>query len=157
MDQEIILDTLDATADFAAHLAGILRGGDILALYGDLGAGKTALARLLIQALTNPNMIVPSPTFTLVQEYDSCHQDIKVIRHYDLYRLADESELVELGWDDVGGRDTLTLIEWPERAGGALARHDRILSLFLHHDDGDYPDRRRLRLCGGPEWTIRYQ
>jgi len=97
MDQEIILDTLDATADFAVHLAGILRGGDVLALYGDLGAGKTALARLLIQALTNPNMIVPSPTFTLVQEYDSCHQDIKVIRHYDLYRLADESELVELG------------------------------------------------------------
>ena len=150
---QLILPDLAATARLAAQLARLVRGGDVLALAGDLGAGKTALARLLIQALTSPDMIVPSPTFTLVQEYAVDHPDIQIIYHYDLYRLDDSSALVEIGWDDVGGRHTLTLVEWPERAENRLDQG--ALWLFLHQTAGDDPDRRSLRLQGGADWVNR--
>lgn len=101
-----------ATNVCAAEIAGRLKTGDIILLGGDLGAGKTSFARALIRTLTGkPDLNVPSPTFTLVQIYDT---PIAPVWHFDLYRLKDPEEIYELGWDDAlaGG---LLLIEWPDK------------------------------------------
>lgn len=88
--------------------------GDILLFEGELGTGKTALIREMIRTLTgNPEEIVPSPTFTLVQNYESDRMDI---RHFDLYRLTDESEIFELGWEEALS-GPVVFVEWPERLG----------------------------------------
>ncbi len=101
-----------ATARLGALLADNLRPGDIVLLNGELGAGKTALARATIRALTgDPALDVPSPSFALVQPYEAGQQ---AILHADLYRLADAREIDELGiLDDT---DAIVLVEWPERA-----------------------------------------
>ena len=107
-----------ATTAFAAAIAPLLRPGDLVALSGDLGAGKTTFARALIRALAgNPVLEVPSPTFTLVQTYGEARIPVS---HFDLYRLADGSELDELGLDDALASG-IALVEWPERAAGRLA------------------------------------
>jgi len=102
-----------ATGELARRLAPLLKTGDTIALRGDLGAGKTAFARALIRALAGGDEDVPSPTFTLVQGYDS---PIGRIYHFDLYRVASPDELIEIGWDEALA-DGLVLVEWPERAG----------------------------------------
>jgi len=105
------------TARLAARVAAVLRPGDVVALAGDLGAGKTAFARAAIRARAgDPDLEVPSPTFTLLQPYDLPGLPIA---HLDLYRLADPSELDELGFDEavIAGA---ALVEWPERAGRRL-------------------------------------
>jgi len=107
-----------ATAALAAKLAGAIRCPAFIALRGDLGAGKTAFARAFIRALpgTAADEDVPSPTFTLVQTYDSAKGEVW---HFDLYRIEHPSELVELGWDDAID-EGICLVEWPENAGAAL-------------------------------------
>ena len=110
----------------AQRLSLIARAGDTIALRGDLGAGKTSFARFLIEALQGQGARdgdgeIPSPTFALLQEYDTARMPIA---HFDLYRLRDASELEEIGFDDATSR-ALVLVEWPERAGEALPA-DRI-------------------------------
>lgn len=105
-----------ATADLGARLARVLQAGDAVCLFGDLGAGKSTLARGLIRALTRPDEEVPSPTFTLVQTYDG---PSFTIAHFDLYRLASAAEAYEIGVDEVLD-DGCALIEWPERLDGDL-------------------------------------
>ena len=105
-----------ATAVLARRLAPWLKVGDVVALHGDLGAGKTAFARALIRTLVGAEEEVPSPTFTLVQTYDS---PIGSIFHFDLYRIESPDELTEIGWDEALA-DGLTLVEWPGRAGSLL-------------------------------------
>jgi tRNA threonylcarbamoyladenosine biosynthesis protein TsaE len=113
------LPDLAATAGLARALAPCLRAGDLVALWGDLGAGKTELARALIRAATgSPDEEVPSPTFTLVQTYDTA---ITPIHHFDLYRLRRPEELIELGWDDALA-EGIVLVEWPDRAGDRLPK-----------------------------------
>lgn len=112
--QSIISRSEDDTAAFAASLVTTLRPGDVVLLRGDLGAGKSFLARALIRLLSgNPDLAVPSPTFTLVQSYPTQHGDIW---HFDLYRLTDPDQIFELGWEDArtGG---ILLIEWPDKLG----------------------------------------
>ncbi|MGN6549140.1 MAG: tRNA (adenosine(37)-N6)-threonylcarbamoyltransferase complex ATPase subunit type 1 TsaE [Pararhizobium sp.] len=114
----IVIDLPDeaATARFGEDLALALKPGDCLALSGDLGAGKSTLARALIRAMADdPGLEVPSPTFTLVQGYELRFP----VAHFDLYRIADPSELDELGLDEAlqGG---VVLVEWPENAADAL-------------------------------------
>jgi tRNA threonylcarbamoyl adenosine modification protein YjeE len=108
-----------ATRAFGEELALTVRPGDCLALYGDLGAGKSALSRALIRAMANDDELeVPSPTFTLVQSYE-----LRIpVSHFDLYRLGDESELNELGLDEALEKG-VALIEWPDRAGSLLPKH----------------------------------
>ena len=97
----------------------------IILLQGDLGVGKTTLARALIRRLTgNPAEEVPSPTFTLLQDYAAPANGGHIpIRHYDLYRLKSPDEVYELGWEETlenGAKGGLSLVEWPERLGSLL-------------------------------------
>ncbi|HYD18208.1 MAG TPA: tRNA (adenosine(37)-N6)-threonylcarbamoyltransferase complex ATPase subunit type 1 TsaE [Patescibacteria group bacterium] len=105
----------------AVRIAQLLKIGDVLTLQGDLGAGKTVFARALVNALAPAPEEVPSPTFTLVQVYD--HQT-PAIWHFDLYRLEDQTEILELGWDEAR-RGGVAVVEWPERLGSLLPK-DRL-------------------------------
>lgn len=120
-----------ATIRFGEDLARAVRPGDLIALSGDLGAGKSTFARALIRAVADDAVLeVPSPTFTLVQSYA-----LRIpIAHFDLYRIADAAELDELGLDEALG-DGVCLVEWPERAEELLPT-DRITLRFLHEGDG---------------------
>ena len=103
-----------ATQAFGAALAIALRSGDVITLSGPLGAGKTTLARALLQALGEEGE-VPSPSFALVQPYD----DLPLPTwHADLYRIDGASDLPELGLDEILDHGVL-IVEWPERAPGA--------------------------------------
>lgn len=136
------------TAAIAAAVAGVSTAGDVIALSGVLGSGKTVFARGFIRALTGPDEEVPSPTFTLVQIYPS---DAGPIHHFDLYRLEDAEEVWELGIEDAFA-DGISLIEWPERLGTLLPAAR--LEIVIAAEDGD-PELRRLRLRGGPSWADR--
>ncbi len=128
-----------ATTAFARRLAPALGPGDVLALRGDLGAGKTAFARALIRALVGDDEAeVPSPTFTLVQTYDT---DAAPVWHFDLYRLSGPDEVQELGWDEVG--QGIALVEWPDRLGPLLPRDRLELTMAF-----EGPDARRAELAG---------
>lgn len=126
-----------------------MRRGDLVALEGELGSGKTELARALIRALAGAPIEVPSPTFTLVQRYEL--PDLTVT-HADLYRIHDPAELDELGLEEALGEGAL-LVEWPERAGTRLPP-DR-LTVRLHAIDPRAPERRRAELEAGPSWQER--
>lgn len=104
------------TVRLGQDLAAAARIGDVFALQGDLGAGKTALARAFLRALhDDPELEVPSPTFTLVQDYPGRLS----VSHFDLYRLGGADELDELGFSEAASRGAV-LVEWPERAEGFL-------------------------------------
>ena len=112
----------DDTIKAAQDLASDLKPGDVLFLHGNLGAGKSVFARALIRALAgDKNLEVPSPTFTLVQTYDT---PTGPVHHYDLYRLTQTDEIYELGWED-SLSPAITIVEWPERLG-TLAPHRRL-------------------------------
>lgn len=144
-----------ATVALAGRLAAMARVGDVLALEGDLGTGKTTFARAFIQALAEGPEEVPSPTFTLVQAYETPRG---TVHHFDLYRLSGgggdgggKDETAELGFDDAFA-DGISLIEWPDRLGSRLP--DRCLTLGLAFAAGD-PGARRVRLDGGGDWPER--
>ena len=102
------------TGDLAAQIAARTKVGDVILLQGDLGAGKTVFARAFIRALCDdPALDVPSPTFTLLQTYDTPRGPVW---HFDLYRLKDPEEIFELGWEDALA-EGIVLVEWPERLG----------------------------------------
>ncbi len=102
-----------ATQALAEQLAARARPGDALLLAGPLGVGKTSFCRAFIRALSaNPAQEVPSPTFTLLQTYESAGGSIW---HYDLWRLENYLAMEELGWDEAGQH--IVLVEWPDRLG----------------------------------------
>lgn len=138
------------TESLAGRLAAILRGGDVVFLHGDLGAGKTTLARALIRALCDtPGMDVPSPTFTLVQTYDA---DAGTIWHFDLYRMTTPDDVWELGWEDAMDHG-IVLVEWPERLGNRLAPPSH-LAIGLAQDTAR-PEARRITLTPHGSWKDR--
>ncbi len=109
----IELPSLAATEALAAALAGVARAGDAILLEGGLGVGKTAFARAFLRAATGDRaLVVPSPTYTLVQSYAT---SIGVVHHFDLWRLEGPGGLAELGWDEAC--DGIVLLEWPDRLG----------------------------------------
>lgn len=110
--QEFILKDVNQMRTWAAEFAKKLSAPVVVALHGDLGMGKSEIARTVIQTLRGADTVVPSPTFTIVQNYDG-------ISHFDLYRLTDASELVEVGLQHAMEND-ITLIEWPEIASDIL-------------------------------------
>lgn len=138
-----------ATIALGRQLALKLKPGDVVALSGELGTGKTTLARSLIQHLMQAEFPVPSPTFTLVQHYNAPNQC--VIAHYDWYRLRVPDEVLELGFEE--DCDTaITLVEWPERAARFLPA--RALHIKLTHDIGT---GRSALLHGSASWAARLQ
>jgi tRNA threonylcarbamoyl adenosine modification protein YjeE len=136
----IVLTLADeaATIRLGEDLALALKPGDCLALSGDLGAGKSTLARAFLRAMADDlDLEVPSPTFTLVQPYD-----LRIpVAHFDLYRLRDAAELEELGFDEALA-EGVCLVEWPEMADAALPG-DRIRLQLVHDGDG-----RRAEIAG---------
>ncbi len=109
-----------ATEQLGAALAARLKRGDVVALKGDLGAGKTTLARAIIRAAAgDPGLIVPSPTFTLVETYATPNG---TYWHFDLYRLEMPEQVFELGWEEALA-EGIVLLEWPERLGALLPEH----------------------------------
>ena len=127
----VLLPDLAATQVLAERLALLARSGDCILLDGPLGAGKTALARAFLRAAAgDPAMEVPSPSFTLVQIYDT---RIGPVFHYDLWRLDGPDSLEELDWEDA--LDAVVLVEWPDRLGGL--RPDHALMITLRLGDGE--------------------
>ncbi|MFC2970007.1 tRNA (adenosine(37)-N6)-threonylcarbamoyltransferase complex ATPase subunit type 1 TsaE [Acidimangrovimonas pyrenivorans] len=141
----LILRSPEETAALARWLAPRLRPGDVLLLDGPIGAGKTHFARALIQALLATPEDVPSPTFTLVQSYESA--DGNAIWHADLYRLTDPEEVIELGLDEAF-ETAICLVEWPDRLG-ALAPAGALRIGFAAGPDDD---ARELSFAGEGPW-----
>jgi tRNA threonylcarbamoyl adenosine modification protein YjeE len=136
-----------ATIRLGEDIAAALRPGDVIALQGDLGAGKTTLARGVIRALaTDPGLEVPSPTFTLVQSYETRIP----LQHFDLYRLSSPDELDELGLDEAAATGAV-LIEWPEKAGDRLPGDLATLRL------ADHGEGRTARFEGPQEFLSRIE
>ena len=126
MEIELTLPDPGATRELGRRLAAMIRPGDVIALRGVLGAGKTELARALLRARAGAEIEVPSPSYTLIQDYRFA--DL-VIRHVDPYRIAEVAELTELGLDAPAAGEAW-LIEWPEHAEAALPT-DRLDLEFL--------------------------
>ena len=114
----------DQTSQIAEKIAQIAKKGDVFALHGNLGVGKSVFARAFIKKLTHAKE-VPSPTFTLVQEYEASNFSIF---HFDLYRLKSPDEVFEIGFEEAvyGG---VSLIEWPEKAGSWMPKD--IFNVFI--------------------------
>ncbi|NDE91610.1 MAG: tRNA (adenosine(37)-N6)-threonylcarbamoyltransferase complex ATPase subunit type 1 TsaE [Alphaproteobacteria bacterium] len=131
---------------FAVHLAKLLKPSDCLCFHGNLGAGKTTFIRAMIQHLVQVET-VPSPTFTLVQTYDSL---IGQLWHFDLYRIKQPEELYELGFEEAlaGG---ILFIEWPDHAKGLLP----VNQLQLHLDHAPKEEKRVIKITGDAVWANR--
>jgi tRNA threonylcarbamoyladenosine biosynthesis protein TsaE len=108
-----ISNSENETREFGRELAGQLVNGDLLVLTGPLGAGKTCLIKGIAVGLGVPEEDTKSPSFTLVNEY--CGR--MPLYHFDLYRMKDESELYQIGWDEYLMRDGIVVVEWGEKAG----------------------------------------
>lgn len=138
----ITLPDAAATEALGARLAARLAVGDVLLLFGDLGAGKTTLARGLVGAWTGEGDETPSPTYTLVQTYDGQKGSGRgELWHFDLYRLESPDDAAELGLEEALATGVV-VIEWPERLG-AFAPPDRV-ELHLAMDG----DGRRAEIMG---------
>ena len=144
----IVIDLPDeaATASLAARIAGLARPGDVIALKGELGAGKTSFARAFIRARGGGES-VPSPTFTLVQMYEL---DAATIWHFDCYRLRHPDEAWELAIEDAFA-EGISLIEWPERLGHLLPRRRLQIALSA----GPTPAAREATIDPGTDWAAR--
>jgi tRNA threonylcarbamoyladenosine biosynthesis protein TsaE len=158
MMQSVVLQDERATQALAARLAAIARVPDVILLSGDLGAGKTAFARAFIRAWSaDPDTEVPSPTFTLVQPYETARGSVW---HFDLYRLGDPDELWELGIEQAFA-EAICLIEWPDRLGSWVPANRLEIALDLcdqnTSDQGDTgPDTARVaQLTAYGDWRDR--
>lgn len=139
------LPDLAAMDAFGARIAARLRPGDVVALTGGLGAGKTTLARAIIAALGHEGE-VPSPTFTIIESYD--HLSPPLV-HADFYRLDSPEEAREIGLDDYR-EGAVLLAEWPDKAGG-FAHEPACLSIRL-----EIAEEGRIAIVdSGPDWLGR--
>ena len=142
MPTALTLPNQAATEALAASLASQVRPGDVILLEGPLGDGKTTFARAFLRAITNaPTLDVPSPTFTLVQTYDTPKGPVF---HYDLWRIDGPGALAELDWDTA--LDAITLVEWPDRLRDQ--RPQDALTITFTLADGD---SRLATITGWPE------
>jgi tRNA threonylcarbamoyladenosine biosynthesis protein TsaE len=141
------LADLAASKVLAGRLAGLARTGDIIALSGEVGAGKTTFARFFIRALGAADEDVPSPTFTLAQSYALAHAEVW---HFDLYRLKAPEEAYELGIEEAFAH-AISLIEWPERLGSLLPPE----SLQVRLEIGPAEAVRTALVRASGDWSAR--
>ncbi|TAN63492.1 MAG: tRNA (adenosine(37)-N6)-threonylcarbamoyltransferase complex ATPase subunit type 1 TsaE [Magnetospirillum sp.] len=143
----LILADEAATKRLGDQLAAHAHPGDVIALWGTLGTGKSTLARAFIRALTTPDEEVPSPTFTLVQQYET---EAGLIWHFDLYRLEKPDDALELDIEEAFA-DGICLIEWPDRLGPHLPKR----RLDVRLETGDVEGERRVILTAHGSWAER--
>ena len=110
-----VTDSFQQTEELGTKIASVLKGNEMIALFGDLGAGKTAFTRGLAAAL-GCTMQVSSPTYTIVNEYPGTRK----VCHFDMYRLPDEDALWDIGWEDYLASGALCVVEWSENVPGAF-------------------------------------
>lgn len=147
---DVLAPSEEATRRLARDLAFAIGPGDVVALSGDLGAGKTALARAIIRTLAGDERLeVPSPTFTLIQLYELPRFSVV---HADLFRVNTLAELAELGWEDASA-GAAVLVEWPERAGPLLQANRLEVQIELAPEFS--AEHRRFRLIGIGSWADR--
>lgn len=140
------------TQALAAKLTLIVRANDCLTLAGNLGVGKTCFSKGLIHGFSGESIdSITSPTFTLCQEYISSSDNSKYLYHYDLYRLEDESELEQFGFEETIEQG-ITLIEWPEIARDYLPKSR--LEIYIQNDKHS-PDARIIRFTAHGDWQKR--
>ena len=141
---QITTHSADETQALGQKLASRLAPGDVIAYFGDLGAGKTAFTRGLAQGLgiTDP---VTSPTYTIVNEYLSGRIPLS---HFDMYRLSSSDELFDIGWEDYLSRGGVCAVEWSENVEDALQDAIRVTI----EKDADEPDTRHITITGGPRF-----
>ena len=141
---QITTHSADETQALGQKLASRLAPGDVIAYFGDLGAGKTAFTRGLAQGLgiTDP---VTSPTYTIANEYLSGRIPLF---HFDMYRLSSSDELFDIGWEDYLARGGVCAVEWSENVADALQDAIRVTI----EKDADEPDTRHITITGGPRF-----
>ncbi|WP_066525433.1 tRNA (adenosine(37)-N6)-threonylcarbamoyltransferase complex ATPase subunit type 1 TsaE [Erythrobacter sp. CCH5-A1] len=151
METREALPDLTAMAAYGARIAAQVRAGDVVALEGGLGAGKTTLARAILAALGHAGE-VPSPTFTIIESYAAPPLRVAVV-HADFYRLEDPSELAEIGLDDYR-EGAVLLAEWPDHAGG-FTHEPGCLAISLE-PVGESGEGGRIAIArGGADWVGR--
>ena len=138
---DYISHSVTETEHIGEALAKTLKGGDVVAYYGDLGAGKTAFTRGLARGLGCTGR-VSSPTFTIVNE----HEGTLPLFHFDMYRLSDEEELFDIGWEDYLTRGGICAVEWSERVSGALPEDAITVTIERHSENEEW---RRITIKGG--------
>ncbi|MET3725566.1 tRNA (adenosine(37)-N6)-threonylcarbamoyltransferase complex ATPase subunit type 1 TsaE [Sphingomonas trueperi] len=149
-EDSILLASLDEARALGAKLAAVAGPGDVIALSGPLGAGKTSIARGLLAALGLEGE-APSPSFAIVQPYDVPEVRLPVL-HVDLYRIEDPDEAEELGLDDAR-EDSLLLVEWPERLP-ASAWHDALWLTLAVAADGTRALTARVPAAWEGRWPL---
>lgn len=142
---EFISSSVETTEELGRALAARLQPGDIVAFYGDLGAGKTAFTRGLAEGLGIHEMVT-SPTYTIVNEYLSGKLPLF---HFDMYRLSDADDLFDIGWEDYLARGGICAVEWSERVEEAL--YDAIRVTICK--DAENPDHRRITIDTGGKYA----
>lgn len=151
MEAREVLPDPAAMAAYGARIAARLRAGDVVALEGGLGAGKTTLARAILAALGHADE-VPSPTFTIIETYAAPPLRLAVV-HADFYRLEDPAELAEIGLDDYR-EGAVLLAEWPQNAGG-FGHEPGCLAISLG-PRGESGEGGRIAIArGGADWLGR--
>ena len=149
MEVELRAPTADDTRGVGGAIAGVLRAGDVVALTGELGAGKTTLVQGAARALGVDGPVV-SPTFTLVREYDGRMP----VAHADIYRLDRVQEVIDLGLDELTGDRGVLFVEWGD-AVGVLLPDDR-LTVELTAPDPSSEARRIVISASGASWEERW-
>lgn len=143
---DVVLPDLEGTLELGRRLGSLLRGGEVLALEGDLGSGKTTFTRAVVDGLgcETPGLVT-SPTYVLEQVYPARVP----VRHYDVYRLGDEEELLALGFEEHLGTESVAIVEWADRVGSCLPPSSLRISLGFWPDIG--PGARRVVLTSADE------
>ena len=135
---EYLSSSNDETLEIGKQIASTLQGGDIVLLYGELGAGKTTLTKGIANGFGITEDIT-SPTFTLMNMYPVKNNasGIQTLVHIDTYRLENAQELLDIGVEDyLGSPDTITIIEWPEKVE-SLVKNKKIISVYLNHVENE--------------------
>lgn len=136
---QYITNSYEETADVAASFSKSLKGGEVIAMYGDLGAGKTAFVQGVAKALGIKSHVT-SPTFTIVNEYDGR----LTLYHFDVYRISDPEEMYDIGYDEYIESDGVCIIEWAELIEDLLP--PEYIKITILKDDTVSDDRRIITI-----------